>query len=453
VGISCAQNEQQHNERAEHMRKPRLEHFVLPVAISCLIGCGVQSTSPPASATVSGEPAIEYVDEGGALHFATAADFFATVKAVSERSPAARDAWEKRIGFRSLRRTFDEFGAQLERARTEEEQSRLLQEYGDIAENVGDEIRPRIRAEAYAAIANRQGLYYVGGRLHQVTEEAVYSSEDNRVKTIENARLTGNVAEIDGRLSGAAKGVRAMRYLSRQDPAGANGLTAAVTTGCGDFRSTTYTISDRRLVFDMSTYLVVTYNGYYYYQVYAQWRMRGYKKNFFGSWVSYNTTYEYRNIDFQIDAPRFISYNGYQTTFDYVTYTVRVSYGASGGEYADWTVYTSIGDIIVNVTPNAPYFRKVHGEASSRGIGAVWAVIDCGNCGDAVCSYFETASSCRSDCGYCGDGVCYGGENYYTCSDCGYCGDLICNVGYEDVTSCPSDCSGGGGGCLVYPCE
>jgi hypothetical protein len=84
-------------------------------------------------------------------------------------------------------------------------------------------------------------------------------------------------------------------------------------------------------------------------------------------------------------------------------------------------------------------------------------------CGDGICSASE-ANSCPQDCGQggngsgsnpaavCGDGVCQASENMTTCpSDCtgggggAVCGDFVCQP-TETAASCPSDCSGGGGG-------
>jgi hypothetical protein len=68
------------------------------------------------------------------------------------------------------------------------------------------------------------------------------------------------------------------------------------------------------------------------------------------------------------------------------------------------------------------------------------SVHECGNtvCGDGLCQYPESCSSCAADCGQCktppppkcGDGICNGTESSKTCpSDCGY-GD--CPTGKDD---------------------
>ena len=66
-------------------------------------------------------------------------------------------------------------------------------------------------------------------------------------------------------------------------------------------------------------------------------------------------------------------------------------------------------------------------------------------CGDGICNFGETTSSCPVDCPpVCGDGTCDGTETCSSCTaDCGVCppvcGDGLCN-GTETPASCPGDC-------------
>lgn len=71
-------------------------------------------------------------------------------------------------------------------------------------------------------------------------------------------------------------------------------------------------------------------------------------------------------------------------------------------------------------------------------------------CGDGICQYPESYSSCSQDCpyvppaAYCGDGACNGSETCSSCSrDCicvpSTCGNGLCQAG-ENKYNCPSDC-------------
>ncbi len=89
-------------------------------------------------------------------------------------------------------------------------------------------------------------------------------------------------------------------------------------------------------------------------------------------------------------------------------------------------------------------------------------------CGNGVCGSGENVSNCPGDCGgggggggspgeVCGNGVCGSGENVSNCpGDCGGGGGgggspgEVCGNGVcgsgENVSNCPGDCGGGGGG-------
>jgi hypothetical protein len=322
----------------------------------------------------SAAPVIERVDENGVLHFGTSDDFFKSVDVVAAMSPRERDAWEERIGFLSQRRLFDQLARQLEAATTEAEYEALLSAHADIAQVDGEELQPRIPAQGYAAIVNRDGLFYAGGILHKVTSELVISSEDGKVSTIDAVLASLKPGSEDS--ASLPKGVRVARYTEEAGSANAS----SVPYGCTDSRTAYHTGSDRKLDFTMRTfrYYCAGCCGQYYYQVRAEWQMVGYKKNLLGKWVSYNTTYDYRNVAFEISVPRVTGYDGVKSIFDYAPTYLEFAPGSSGGEYSSWTVYTWLGDQVQNTTINEPYFVSVKGQATSRGIGDNWAGICCG---------------------------------------------------------------------------
>jgi hypothetical protein len=75
--------------------------------------------------------------------------------------------------------------------------------------------------------------------------------------------------------------------------------------------------------------------------------------------------------------------------------------------------------------------------------------LDCGYCGDGICSMHEAGKnggSCPQDClTACGDGKCQGSESFLTCLlDCGGCGDDFCGFG-ESFDTCAGDCPPGCG--------
>jgi hypothetical protein len=425
------------------MRTELTRHLsALPMILCLLAGSACDDQPPP---DPGDGPVIDHVDHDGALHFASADAFFDAIDAAAGLSPAALDAWEARVGFESSRRAYARFVAELDRARTEGAQRALLLAYRDVFQVTGDELHPRIRAQGYAALANRAGIFYIDGVLHKITPDLVITIEDGTPAAADAvlALPQVSVAAATGTSLTLRAGVRVSRYTAEPD-ASEGAVTAEdwFVDACAASYSDTEQTSDRRLIFDMRTfrYEAGACCGDFDNRVRVEWQMRGYKKNLFGSWVSYNTAYDYRNVAFQMQTPIVTGYDGVRSIFYYALLGYTTAPGSSG-DLSSWTLYAWVGDTVHNVLLDTPTFNKVHGEATSRGIDGRWARIQCGYCGDGTCQAFETASSCRADCGYCGDGVCYGSEDRASCpSDCGYCGDGICN-GPETADTC-YDCAG-----------
>ncbi|MCY0985670.1 VCBS repeat-containing protein [Nannocystis sp. ILAH1] len=65
-------------------------------------------------------------------------------------------------------------------------------------------------------------------------------------------------------------------------------------------------------------------------------------------------------------------------------------------------------------------------------------------CGDGVCTGFEDVVTCPVDCSDCVDnGVCepHEDESCCDCTPCGICGDGVCQTDQESAIGCPEDCS------------
>ena len=105
--------------------------------------------------------------------------------------------------------------------------------------------------------------------------------------------------------------------------------------------SANYRNSDREvdLKIQTSIYTCGGCCGNYYNQVKVEGGMWAFKKNFWGNWVDYGTTYNYEQLEFQITAPQVVGYsvgpNGQLVSeFNYQPYTLSSLSGASSG--GDW---------------------------------------------------------------------------------------------------------------------
>jgi hypothetical protein len=371
------------------------------------------------------------IDAQGAIHFESHEEFFATIDAVGRMTPAELDSWEARRGFVSYRHEFARVMQQVVNAPTPQEADALLLANEDIVELTDDRAEPRIRAFGYSAIVNRSGIFYVEDVIHKVTPDVVISAEDGRLETIDAtlASLGEHGTALRESMTTPAEGVRVVRYRGERQERQEQQL---VQIGCTDVQTANYRNSDREvdLKIQTSIYTCGGCCGNYYNQVKVEGGMWAFKKNFWGNWVDYGTTYNYEQLEFQITAPQVVGYsvgpNGQLVSeFNYQPYTLSSLSGASsGGDWVNWSMGTwYVGHQVQNSPINVPYFDKAKGRGKSRGTGENgWAQFCCGYAGG--CN-FEPACVPRTSC--------YVGECEYVSDNCG--GSLYCGA-----------CGGGGGG-------
>lgn len=393
-------------------RSPWIAVLLLNTLLLLTVSCA-EDVQYPISAVVTSE---------GALRFANAEDFFQAVDAASELDRDRLDEWEKSIGFNSMRRTFLEaerrLGPALDRERTA-----LLAEYADVLDPGAETPMPRVRANGYAALANRQGIFYIGSTIHHVSA--------NKVSALRN----GTVSSIK-QLIEPAKGIEApsadfSAIQSVEYSAGSRLQEPGTLATCGSVYGGLTSTSDRRVRWETRyvLYSVQDAIGNWQYRYRVEWEFWGYKKNLWW-WESYPTTYQIYSSGLEYDYLRALSFDGTRHTYTYEHALDVFPYWTSTVDTSNGIAVTWIGDSVQNANTadlRTPFFYKYHQETTSRGTYPTRGVSDCGFCGDGTCDtrINESATSCRSDCGYCGDGVCYGAET---------------------TSSCPSDCPSGGGG-------
>ncbi|AKT40524.1 hypothetical protein [Chondromyces crocatus] len=311
------------------------------------------------------------VDAQGALHFASPQAFFDQIDALNAMTAAEMDAWEDGIGFVSERRRFEEVMAEVAAAETEAEADAILSAHQDLIEVIGDEARPRIQAGGYRSVVGPDGVFHVNGVVHKVLPSRVISAEDGRIETIEAA-----LAAPEAAAAGAFAGVNVVSYAR-----GVEDDSSAVALGCTDRREAFASTSDRKVEFTLSTSREYCAGccGTYYHRVRVDLQLEGYKKNWLGKWVSYDTAYEHQNVAFKLDAPRVTGFNGVSSSFYYDSYSVSIPAGSSNCDAKTWGISMIVGDQVQNASIDEPYFTRVKGQGKSRGTGAgTWANICCG---------------------------------------------------------------------------
>lgn len=388
----------------------------------------------------SGVPARLAPD--GALQFASADDFFIGVDAISHRTPAQLDAWERSLGFLSMRRGFAELEAQLTSVPADQ-RTALLAANADLVDPASSTTEParRVRAIVYAALVDRHGILYIGDVAHKVTATDILFARGGSRQTFD-AWLAHKPDQLSA--SAGSGSVESISYIA---PVPA----AVAAASCTDAMSGTTSISDRRETYNAYPIIVIGVSplGEYAYRYGFEWDLAAKKKNLFGSWVSYGTTFQTYSSTVEMDAFTVTdsSTPNYQYRYDryHPSFPDQVLPDSNGSEAESVAFFFYIGDLVrrtspISIPPMLTY--TLHFETTTRGTFPTRGILDrAGCCGDGSCQPLlgETESNCAVDCTRCASGVCSVLENVNTCyADC-HCGDGVCEP-EESLFSCPMDC-------------
>jgi hypothetical protein len=296
------------------------------------------------------------------LSFETAKLFFLTTEKLGAMNRNERDNWEQSIGFTSMRKELNTIYDEIAKCESMDEVAEIVNKNSDLVVFQGDDVVPIIESNAYSAISNRDGIFYVEGVVHKVVANKIISSDDGSIETLNKALSN---------LKSASEGVKIVEYLIKSN---------LKSGGCGTSKTAFVQTSDRKCDFELKTYKYYCKGccGNYYYQVKMEKIIRNYKKNIWGNWKSYNTLCNYEDVAYTIVAPIVTGFNGTSSIFYYYPVYHYFSADESDDEYATYTWWNFVGDQVQNSDINTPAFDRVKGKASNRGVGNRWAEILCG---------------------------------------------------------------------------
>lgn len=303
----------------------------------------------------------------GVLHFKDAKSFFEISNQLGTMTEKERDRWEKSIGFVSLRRELNKVFSNLSQCDDQAIEAQILVENSDIIGIKENEIVPRVASNAYAAICNRDGIFYVEGIVHKVVDDHIFISEDGEIASIEKAIAEGKIQE----------GISKIQYFK-------DAHVLLKSGECGTNKTAFAQSSDRKCDFEIKTYEYICAGccGNFYDEARVELIIKNYKKNIWGNWKGYQTKCYYDNVAFTVIAPIVTGFNGTSSIFYYKAITVNVGYGESDGDWETYSKWWKVGDQVQNVNIYDPKFDRVKGKASNRGLldpnNPKWAEINCG---------------------------------------------------------------------------
>jgi hypothetical protein len=337
--------------------------FIVVITITTIVfnSCEKNETDLPKNDAISNS---EINLKDGALSFETADAFFETSGKLGTMTENERQDWEASIGFVSMNTELINIFLQVEAEEDEATIKQIVTSNSDLVKLVDGEVLPIIESNAYAAITNRKGIFYVEGVIHKVEGGKIASSEDGNEQTVTDA--------LHSNLKSSNTGVNVIEYYNP---------STLKSSGCGTRMSAYKQHNKRKCDFEMKTYKYYCSGccGIYYYQVKAESIIRNYKKNTWGKWKSYNTSCTMKDRGYTISVPEVTGYNGQHSTFYY--HNVTHTFGTTNSSYdcATMTIWSYVGDRVQNIGINTPSFSRVKGKATNRGIGDRWAIINCGS--------------------------------------------------------------------------
>ncbi len=308
--------------------------------------------------TISGIPKVKV--ENGMLSFENKEQFFKTINILSKASYKEIQNWESAIGFESLYTIQQDALSELDSNSTEANLQIWLKKHRNLFKKMmnkdkEEEIVPINDSYVYALICNRNNIYKIESNIYYISKNKVTIIPASNIKSEnlqEISRNKKNYISFDIENNKSVKYDKPTRHIA---------IAIRDERGCRN---------DRKVKIENTlVYYYIYNNGVFYYNITVNTEVKGYTK-LSCIWRSYNTTLQYRNVKGEVYYNNANSYKSF-----YIG--ARISYSNTRsltGSSLIKSGTTTSSSTLVNMLSNV-YFKKDYGEATSRGVGNLWAVI------------------------------------------------------------------------------
>ena len=365
-----------------------MKKFNLLILLSVFIfaGCSEKDDIPLAKTEIAGGTyelllKEELTVNNGVLNFGSVESYYKISSLLGQLSDADRDKWEKELGFVSLRSELNRVQNELTDSEDESAFLQLLNDNSDIVKMEDGTPKPIIEADFYAAIANRNGFFYVEGACHKVFENQIAISRNGSHDALQQA--------FSGGLKSGNSEVEVFDYRFNSN------LKSSV---CGNSLERQFATRDRKCVLSTRVYIEVIGLGMNTYRrVIFRIEIKNERKNMWGNWIKYEAGCQVKDIELIVNAPIVTGswseivqiegdfgniFNVSKIFSKYETQNIHKSYSAfsESGVYGT-TRWYHVGDQVRNRVIEIPEFIKIRAKGSNTGIGlgVNWVEITCGN--------------------------------------------------------------------------
>ena len=277
----------------------------------------------------------------------------------------------------------------MESSTNESEFRNVLERYSDILKIENDNIEPVIRNSFYQSISNRDRIYTSGGFVLKVLD-------DQDILAMPIGEYKNLVIGSEAITWEETETIRKITYNSSPSH---KQISSAKTNDCGlNFPWASYfdnhggCSDDREVFVTAEAFIAVSIQTFIFkYQTEVQiWyrypsteiKVWGKLRNWLCSWRDYKTELNLRNVDYTVVSysTQSVGYWGFPTLSTPTTTRVVLPPVNTPETYL-YAKLQRIPDHLIDewdVLTIEPYrFIEIHMEASSRGVGNNWAIIDC----------------------------------------------------------------------------
>lgn len=369
-----------------HKRSSLLAFFMLCITIFSLLifyACKKEKPAPDLPSTTNQvhngslktSPLSNLSVSNGTMYIS---DFFtldSVLKILSEMSEEDHKIFEDTLSFMSLYSLYDSIYEKMDLlSSVAQEQSFVANNSKYLAVN-SDGIINTFPYDYYFLISNRDGIFVVDQTVCRITKYGIIALEGTTVAYMKQLIVDGtfNINSISG-----------MYFFVEP---------YSSPTGCGSYKYASVANGNRKVEIWIRVNIIKTPFGFcspsnspIIHQKYRTTvEVRG-KRWLLWDWRAYKTFLEFKDVYLELDVPEQTSYNNTTCTS---TWQFIDGYLNNESEQLsnDWYHLTvnfegsedQMGGDIANVTLPNPYFLKVKGKASSRGVtSSYWAIISCG---------------------------------------------------------------------------
>ncbi|WP_224998050.1 hypothetical protein [Cesiribacter sp. SM1] len=309
------------------------------------------------------------------LKFYSEQEFKNSPDRIAKMTDEELDDWEKNHAFISFRSILKQANLEWDSLSTEDERNSFLMKYQDVVTIEDGNLKPKISIRLYQSIVNREGLYETYGHLNKVMGDFIVSVKKEDYGKLNKIRFID-----DNNKENLPQGVQVIKYIGIDPDSEVNtrsNTLCSTNIQAEYFYNQSNCRDDRKVIISAKSYVLLNTISTYPYKQGAQPRVEikvwpEIRSGTWCNWSKYLNPLKYKNVAFTVMA--LSDPNSVNPTL--ITRNIPDYAPTDEREHLIWD--QAMGATVPRERNISAYpFTSFHGEATSRGVGDNWAVLDC----------------------------------------------------------------------------